>query len=170
MKLVTLGLAAALAIGTVSAASAGTYDFIYTGAGVSGSGAIVTTGTTVDSVTGSVFDSAVGTGPFSITGLSSYAGSDNTFSGTSPYLTFGGLSFTTGTGGDFNLAALTQGGSTYTVDSSVTDPGGSPETPISLSISAVPEPSVWIMMLGGIAMMGAALRFGRKRNDFAVAA
>jgi hypothetical protein len=39
-----------------------------------------------------------------------------------------------------------------------------------VTISAVPEPSVWIMMLGGIALMGAALRFGRKRNGLALAA
>ena len=35
--------------------------------------------------------------------------------------------------------------------------------------SAVPEPSSWIMMLGGIALMGAALRFGRKRGVIALA-
>jgi hypothetical protein len=39
-----------------------------------------------------------------------------------------------------------------------------------IAVSLVPEPSVWIMMLGGIAMMGAALRFGRKRNGLALAA
>jgi hypothetical protein len=30
--------------------------------------------------------------------------------------------------------------------------------------SAVPEPSTWIMLLAGVAMIGAALRFGRRRG------
>jgi hypothetical protein len=32
----------------------------------------------------------------------------------------------------------------------------------SVAISAVPEPTVWAMMLGGMALMGLALRMGRK--------
>jgi hypothetical protein len=30
--------------------------------------------------------------------------------------------------------------------------------------SAVPEPSTWIMLLAGVAMIGAALRLGRRRG------
>ena len=33
-----------------------------------------------------------------------------------------------------------------------------------LPISAAPEPGVWALLIAGVAMMGAALRFGRKRQ------
>jgi hypothetical protein len=36
--------------------------------------------------------------------------------------------------------------------------------------SGVPEPGVWVMMLAGVAMMGASLRLGRKRGTAALAA
>jgi hypothetical protein len=36
--------------------------------------------------------------------------------------------------------------------------------------SGVPEPGVWVMMLAGVAMMGAAIRFNRKRGIAALAA
>jgi hypothetical protein len=36
--------------------------------------------------------------------------------------------------------------------------------------SGVPEPGVWVMMLAGVAMMGASLRLGRKRGAAALAA
>ena len=36
--------------------------------------------------------------------------------------------------------------------------------------SAVPEPSIWAMMLAGVALMGASLRFSRKRGVAALAA
>jgi hypothetical protein len=56
---------------------------------------------------------------------------------------------------------------------SVTQAGGSLYNPGdlgTLSISAVPEPGVWAMMLAGVALMGAAIRFNRKRGVAALAA
>jgi hypothetical protein len=40
----------------------------------------------------------------------------------------------------------------------------------SVQVSAVPEPTVWAMMLGGMALMGFALRLGRRRTAGALAA
>jgi hypothetical protein len=35
---------------------------------------------------------------------------------------------------------------------------------VDLAVSAVPEPSVWALMIAGIGMVGMALRLGRKRR------
>jgi hypothetical protein len=32
----------------------------------------------------------------------------------------------------------------------------------NISISAVPEPFTWLLMIGGVAMIGAGLRFNRR--------
>ena len=40
----------------------------------------------------------------------------------------------------------------------------------SLSISAVPEPATWAMMLLGVGLIGTAMRFGRRKNDGALSA
>ena len=39
---------------------------------------------------------------------------------------------------------------------------------LSATISAVPEPGIWAMMLAGVAMMGAALRFNRRKGPAAI--
>lgn len=35
---------------------------------------------------------------------------------------------------------------------------------VEISVSAAPEPSVWMLMIAGVAMIGGALRLGRKRR------
>jgi hypothetical protein len=40
----------------------------------------------------------------------------------------------------------------------------------SVAVSAVPEPGVWAMMIMGLALMGSALRLGRKRGVAPLAA
>ena len=154
MKHFTKILAAgAAALALSGAAHAGTYELAFTGTDISGDIFATTTGTTVTSISGWVTDSEVGAGTFAITGLSGYASSDNTFSAGSPYVTFGGLSFSTVAGGDFNLANL-DGQSDFALLSSVLNPGGGIQaqglTNISLNVSAVPEPAPLALMLAGI--------------------
>jgi hypothetical protein len=51
-----------------------------------------------------------------------------------------------------------------TDDGGYYDNGGEIVANITPLASAVPEPSVWMMILAGVALMGAALRFNRKVN------
>ena len=49
-------------------------------------------------------------------------------------------------------------------------PAGSRFGSVTISaVSAAPEPSVWVLMIAGIGMIGAALRHGRRRGTFATA-
>ena len=145
--------AGAAALALSGAARAGTYELTFTGTDISGDIFATTTGNAVTSISGWVTDSEVGAGTFTVTGLSPYAGSDNTFSASSPHVTFGGLSFSTVAGGDYNLANL-DGGSDFVLLSSVLNPGGGIQvqglTNITLGVSAVPEPANLALMLAGI--------------------
>jgi len=178
MKLTSiLAGAAVLSIAFAASAQAKVYDFSFTGTDVSGSGVITTADASatsaVTSITGAVYDSDVGVGGFDITGLSSYAGADNLLYPTAaPYVDFGGVSFTTNGGGDYNFGLGGSGPLGLILNSSVFNPGGYPvsapgSVDISLNVAAVPEPATWAMMLMGFAGLGAAVR---SRRGQAVAA
>jgi len=160
--------AVAAALSVASAAHAAQYELTFTGTDISGDFFANTSGANVTSISGWVMDSEVAAGTFAITGLSAYAASDNTFDATSPYVDFGGLSFTTATGGDYNLANI---GSVDAPElvllSSVLNPGGGVQTTgltdIGLTVVAVPEPSTVALMLA--ATLGL---FGLRRRRAAV--
>lgn len=150
-----LGAAAAALALAAGSANAATYELQFTGTDVSGDVFAQTTGSNVTAIWGSVTDSEVGPGVFAITGLSPYASSDNTFGASAPYVTFGGLSFSTAGGGDYNLADLGgYGGYSYVLLSSTLNPGGGVQsvgmTSVSLEVSAVPEPGNMMLMLAGV--------------------
>ena len=166
-KMVVLLASATMAV--AAPAMADPFSFSFTGTNVSGSGTIFTSGTgtqrTVTSVTGTIFDSEVGSGPFAITTLSTYAGADNIYYSTSPFVDFGGISFNTLNGGTFNLGlgGPPNGGGTL-LNASVLNPGGIAGVAGSTSISlvsaaaAVPEPATWGMMIFGMGAVGFAMR------------
>jgi hypothetical protein len=177
MKLASILAGAAVLCAVAASAEAKVYDFSFTGNGVSGSGVITTAdsnaASAVTSVTGSVFDSFVGPGAFSITGLSAYAAADNIlYPTTQPLVDFGGVSFTTDTGGEFNLGL--GGGGLYglVLNSAVQNPvgygNGGFDNPgsvnISMSVTGVPEPATWAVMLLGFGGIGAAMRSARRRQ------
>lgn len=145
--------AVALALSAAGSAHAEMFEFQFTGTGVtadlfanaSGLGAPIT------SITGSLTDTNVGPGTFVVTGLSSYASADNLLASTAPWVTYSGLSFTTDTGGSFNLF---DNGGTYQLLTSTSNPGGYANgagfTNLSMTVTAVPEPGALAMMMAGL--------------------
>jgi hypothetical protein len=158
-----------------SQASAAVFDFSYTdGANTFGSGQFFTSDVSspflITNVTGSetyqgVTDAITGVGA-----VGSYANNDNLLfvPGAPGFLTFGGITFTTATDA-FNIGFANP---IYGIIQQSTDPGGTfgPPPGVALtnfSVSAVPEPSTWAMMLLGFLGLGFAFRQSRRRVSFA---
>jgi hypothetical protein len=151
--------AAILLVALAGSGKANTYDFSFSGLDVSGSGVITTgNGTSpyaISGISGTIRDSLISPTTFTITGLSFYASADNVLSyPTQPFVDFGGFSFTTNGGGDFNIG----NGPPYAIVSSILNPGGyfpgGAYTPISLQVSQTPLPASWTLMLIGLAGFG----------------
>jgi hypothetical protein len=171
MKLKVYSLVAAgslaAAVMVCGAAQAKVWDFSYSGGGESGSGAFITGDVgspyTITGITGTADGSA-------ITGLSSYAGADQLlFVPGPPSADFGGISFSTAAGIDYNLTNFPDGLDNIT--NSVVNPGGVPccTVSIDLSVTAIPEPTTWAMMLLGFTGLGfAGYRASRKGASVAV--
>jgi len=164
-KLATAG-GIALAILAAGTAQAATYELQFTGTDVSGDVFATTTGTgavqTVVGVSGWVADSEVGTGTFAITGLSSYAGATNLYYEASPFVDFGGLSFSTVSGGAYNLGLGGSDATGLVFNAGNINPGGYPgiagSTNITMTATAVPEPASLMLMLVGIVGLFAVAR------------
>jgi len=173
-----------------SAAQASIFDLSFSGSdetgSVSGTLQIDATLTatpgqyTLNSISGQVSDSAIAGGPFTLTGLLSlYAGADNLFFyPTQPYVSFGGISFTTVGGGDFNLGLGGSGPFGYLFNASALNPSGNAQVNTlagSTSLSeftvteAVPEPSTWAMMILGFAGIG-YMTYRRRKQSTALSA
>ncbi len=160
--------AVVLALSQVGVAQAAEYELAFIGTNISGNVFATTSGNNVTAVSGWVTDSEVGAGRFNITGLSLYAAADNTFSSVSPYVDFGGLSFATAAGGDYNLANVgSASASELVLLSSVRNPGGGVQavgmTDISLSVTTVPEPASMSLLLGGLGIVGVMASRRRSR-------
>jgi hypothetical protein len=175
--------AAALSIAFAASAQAKVFDFSFTGDnGVSGSGTFTTGDAgspfTVIDVSGTVTDDQgvlAGTGPFTITGatvVNGYAANDNLLfvpAAGSPtaFVDFGGISFNT-SGPQFNLGGGGSNPSGTVLNDSANNPGGFPvptfgSNNVTLSVTAVPEPATWAVMLVGFGGLGVAMRSRRKQ-------
>jgi hypothetical protein len=164
LKLVCSAVALGAALIVAGSASAKVYDFSFTDAANDTASGQFTTAdanasTTVTGITGT-FDT------FAITGLSPYAGSDQVLTtGAAPNFDFGGISFSVANGNDYNLTDA-QDLPLGSLLSSANDPGGNGIAPVALTsftLSAVPEPATWGMMLMGFGGLGVAMRNSRRK-------
>jgi hypothetical protein len=170
-KLLAAG-AASLALAAAGSAHAGTYELNFIGTDVAGDVFATTTGTgssqTVTSIAGWVSYAEVGSGIFNVTGLSSYAGATNLFYLASPYVDFGGLSFWTDAGGEFNLGLGGSNATGLVLNASAINPGGyaggvDGSTNIVMTATAVPEPaSLAMVMAGALGLFGLTRRRGAR--------
>ena len=153
----TLGLCA-LMCGT--AAQAAAWAFTYTGAGITASGTFITAGPALvaEAITSI---SGVRNG-VAITGLVPVCTDpdflyDNQFTIASPNFTDGGMLFSLAGGGpNTNVYFFETGYFEVYVDGL-----GAVETPISWSVTAVPEPATVLSMMAGLGLLGVYMRKAR---------
>ena len=149
----------ALAASSVQAAN-GVYEFTYSGDGVTASGTFWTasedasTPSAVLSITGSYSDGFISGAIDGVVPLGTDGGFiyDNLFGG-APLFSNPGLLFDVGGSQHVNLYSV---GTDY---HSVTyENGGIPDTPVSLTITAIPEPSSVALLMAGLGALGIASR------------
>lgn len=170
---IAAALAAALFV-SAGAAQAKVWSFTYSGIGESGFGTFITSDAgspyTVTGIMGTVTDSSGFAGASAITGLSAYAGADQTLNAptTASYFTFSGVSFSTAAGVEFNFSSLNRNAN-YILNSA-NDPGGFGGSAVALdmTVTAIPEASTWAMLFLGFAGLGWAGLHGRKRREGAL--
>lgn len=163
--LAKLALATALAIfGSVATAPplrAASYLLNFTSfSGNTGALRVELSGSTAISASGTIDG-------FTITGLSSYAGSDQQlFVGGPVFFTVPGLSFVANNGVAYNLTAYPDNANRIT--NSISDPGGFgtpiPSALTSITVSAVPIPASISLLLLALGMLGVGLR-GRRSGS-----
>ncbi len=151
------GAALAVALLAGGAAEAKVYNFTFTDGVDSGAGQFVTATSNATSnvigVSGQVDGQA-------ITGLSGYAAADNVlYAAAKPYVDFAGISISTAAD-SFNLFSQPA----QSLLKASVDPVGYAwnSTPMTLNLTAVPEPGVWMLMLTGVFGLGVHLRSQRR--------
>ena len=158
-----LAATVSVALTLTASAEAKVYDWSYTLTNGQGSGsgtfeADATLPALITDATGIIFsDPGFGAGPFTVTGISGYAGADNTIHTLGfddNQVSLGGMSLAT-SAGDINIFYLDGAPG---VTNSVQNPGGGFVAlyTADLSITAVPEPATSAMMLLGFASLGFA--------------
>lgn len=154
--IVTVATVGIASFGIASSAAAGVFQFSYTdGGNTFGSGTFITGSAAspylITNVTGTETYQGVSD---TITGISTYAGADNllVFPANPQFVDFSGISFAT-TGDAFGIGWT---GSAYGIAQFSTNPSGAccGVNPIEFTVTAVPEPSTWAMMILGFTSLG----------------
>jgi hypothetical protein len=170
--------AVVLAFGALSAAcsaGAATYNFTYTGSGVSASGVITTSGTPINNIwpcptcvsTGEVATGISGqVNGEAIIGLLAPGmlfGNNNAIYSQAPYLDWGDLGFATAshTYDVFNGDYTGHIGNFQAIDTMIASQIYS--IPVTFTLSAAPEPATWALMVLAVGGMGANLRTRRRK-------
>lgn len=164
MKLQRLMLAGAVAVGglaSLSSAQAEVWAFSYSGADVTASGTFTTAGPALSpenilSIAG--FRNGVAITGLVPVGVDTNFTYDNQFTIGSPNLTEGGFLYSLA-GGGLNTNVYFFEGDYYEVY--VTPAGAVFDTPISWSVTAVPEPATVLSMLAGLGLLGVYMRKAR---------
>jgi hypothetical protein len=155
-------LAAALAVAGLGTAQANTWAWSYSGAGVSASGTLTTAGAAlvpedILSITGFRNGAAI-TGLIPLDTDPNFA-YDNQFSSVGQFFTDGGMLF--------SVAGLDSNVNVYFFTGSYQDlivvGADAIETPISFSVSAVPEPATALALLTGLGVLSLRLRARRQQ-------
>jgi hypothetical protein len=178
-------LAAAVALGVITAsvpAMAEVYYWSYTlengegsGSGTFFAGPATSLPTAITSATGTIWSDPDLGGPLVVTGISSYAFSDNLIYALgfeNGNVSFAGISLALSDGESINISTDPGNGPRHAfILNSLTNPDGNESEPTyfaSYSINAVPEPSTWAMMALGFAGLG-FLGYRKTRSDNALA-
>jgi hypothetical protein len=170
MQLRQLIIVGALALGAFSTpAMADVYSFSYTdqAGDIFGSGTFTTTGgSSPFEITGITGTETYGNGiAEAILGLSNYASADNELFVPAPSADYSGISFYTAND-QFGIGWT---GTNYGIVDFNSNPNGTCcGTPIDFTISAVPEPSTWAMMILGFCGIG-FMAYRRKDRMFRLA-
>ncbi len=147
-------------------ASAGTFIFDYAGTSTTNG---PFTASLLITESGGIATAISGTrNGIAVTGLSTYAGATQAFSSAFPFTNFGGLSYSTLGGPNFNV--YFNGTSLFELNSTLS-PGGFPDNdgPITSSaVAAVPEPATWALLLLGFFAVGGAMRAQRRKPNVSV--
>jgi len=154
-------LAAALTLAGLSSAQAETWIWSYTGTGVTAAGTFTTAGAAL--VAEDILSISGTRNGVAITGLVPLDSDpnffyDNQFSAVGNHFTDGGMVFT--------VPGLPSNVNVYFFEGTYVDliiDGDDPiETPITFSVTAVPEPATALALLSGLGVLG--LRFRRRRT------
>jgi hypothetical protein len=177
MKLVFAAALATAVLAQVGGADAAIFDFSYTDSTNTtyGSGQFFTNSTSspylITNVTGSETFGGVTEAITGIVPVNGYAANDNSllFPANPSYVTLSGISFTTAAD-VYNVGYVTTAGGYpfdgYVVIQQSTDAAGTYPPgvgPLTVTVSAVPEPSTWAMMILGFFGVG-FLAYRRKQN------
>jgi hypothetical protein len=163
-------LASAGVLSGLGAAQAAVFDLSVTGAGISGAIDLALAG---GDVTGGVGTLTIGTTTYTVSGLATYAGDDQSFStGGGAYVDFPGISFALWSGGtsagSINIFAFPSGsyGLLLSSQNAAGDPYGGPYYSVSLAdppgVPTVPELSTWAMLGLGFASLAVVAASRRK--------
>ena len=159
-RVLSVGALGVSALMCGTAAQAVTWAFSYSAVGINASGTFTTAGaaaTPEDVLSISGFRNGVAITGLVPVGTDPDFSYDNQFTAAAPNFTEGGVLFSLAGGGPNTNVYFFEGGYREVY----VDGGGAVDTPISWSVTVVPEPATVLSMLAGLGLLGAYTRKAR---------